>query len=54
MSYEQLKNMIEQSRKEAEEQAKKPITQCPQCAYVPLKVNSRGQKLCPICNWSDF
>ena len=53
MGFEQLKNIIEQSRKEAEEQAKKPITACPQCAYIPLKVISKGEKLCPICGWTS-
>lgn len=54
MGYNQIKSIIEQSRKEAEAQARKPITQCPQCAYTPLKVNSQGMKLCPICGWRSF
>jgi uncharacterized Zn finger protein (UPF0148 family) len=49
MGYETLKNIIDfnkaQPSIEAEALAK---NECPDCAY-PLKVNSRGQKACPIC-----
>ncbi len=53
MGYEQLKAIIEQNRKEAEAEARKPVTQCPQCSYIPLKINSRGEKLCVICGWAS-
>jgi hypothetical protein len=53
-SYNQLKNIIESNRKEAELEAKRPITSCPVCDYVPLRVNSRGEKLCPVCGWQSY
>ncbi len=51
MGYEQLKALIEQSRKEAEEAELQEVTQCPECDYTPLKVKNSGAKLCPICGW---
>lgn len=54
MGYDQIKAILEQARKEAEDKARQPITSCPVCAYIPLKVNSRGEKLCPICGWTEY
>lgn len=47
MSWEQLKNILDENRITEEEET----TSCPQCAYVPLKENERGEKCCPICGW---
>jgi len=50
MSFDQLKNILEQNKERAELdylEAMNP-TECPDDAW-PLNENSRGQKSCPIC-----
>ena len=50
MSFETLKNIIEQNKEQAildEQEAMNP-TECPWDAW-PLDENSKGQKSCPIC-----
>ena len=54
MGYDQLKTILDSDRKQAEEEAKRPIAKCPVCAYVPLKVKATGEKLCPICGWTGY
>lgn len=53
MGWAQLKAILDQDRKQAEEEANRPITKCPVCDFVPIKTNSKGEKLCPICGWSE-
>ena len=53
MGWEQLRQILEDNRKQAEDEAVKEIVQCPRCAYIPLKTNSRGEKLCPVCLWTN-
>lgn len=52
MGFEQLKNMIDENRKAAEEEATKPITECPQCSFNELKENKSKTLHCPICGWT--
>ena len=50
MSFETLKNIIEQNKEQAildEQEAMNP-TECPWDAW-PLAENSKGEKSCPIC-----
>ena len=51
MGLEQLKNIIRENKEQAEldKQAEETanITECPDHAW-PLKVNSKGEKSCPI------
>ncbi len=50
MSFEQLKNIIEQNKEQEildEQEAMNP-TECPWDAW-PLDENSKGEKSCPIC-----
>ena len=50
MGFEQLKNIIEENRKQAEidrEDAMNP-TECPDCVWN-LSENSKGELSCPIC-----
>jgi rubrerythrin len=51
MGYQQLKEILDENRRIAEQEAQKPITECPECGFVPLKENRKGEKLCPICGW---
>ena len=51
MSWEQLKTILDENREIARREEVEPITQCPECAFVPLKENKRGNKCCPICGW---
>ena len=53
MGFEQLKQILENNRIDAEAEKTKEIVQCPQCSYIPLKTNSRGEKSCPICEWTN-
>lgn len=39
---------ILQWKEEVEDKEPEEITECPYCAWE-LKVNSKGQKACPIC-----
>ncbi len=50
MGFEQLKNIIDANKKQAEidkEEAMNPIL-CPDCDWI-LTVNSNGEKSCPMC-----
>lgn len=50
MGFEQLKNIIDENRKQAEidrEEAMNP-TECPDCAWE-FDINSKNEKSCPIC-----
>lgn len=51
MSWDQLKAILKENREIAQEAAATPGTKCPDCAFVPLRENKNGQKLCPICGW---
>jgi len=56
MGFESLKNILRESRQEAAEEEKRrhgEISECPSCAFTPLKANDRGGKHCPICGWTD-
>jgi ribosomal protein L37AE/L43A len=44
--------MINESRKEAAAEESNKVTQCPECAFAPLRENESGDLLCPICGWS--
>ena len=50
MSFEQLKNIIKENKEQAERDYQESLdpTECPYCAW-DLKVNSKGEKSCPIC-----
>ena len=48
MGFESLKNILEANKQQAAIDAAIALTECPECAW-PLKVNSAGQKACPIC-----
>ena len=52
MGYQQLKEMIDQNRKEAEEEKTRPITKCPDCDFPSLKENKSKALCCPICGWT--
>jgi rubrerythrin len=55
MGYDQLRNMINESRKEAAEEEQKRhgnIAECPSCGFSALKENQHGDKHCPICGWT--
>jgi len=51
MSWNKLKQILDDNRRIIEEEKDKEINQCPECAYVPLKMNKHGVKLCPMCGW---
>ncbi len=55
MGYEQLKSIIEDNKLQVELARQEMIDpiKCPMCANVPLRENGKGQKLCPICGWTD-
>lgn len=56
MGWDQLKNMIDESRQEAREQEEQKhgdITECPECGFKPLEKNRTGECLCPICKWTN-
>ena len=50
MSFETLKNILKENREQAERDYQESLdpTECPYDAW-DLKVNSEGQKSCPIC-----
>jgi uncharacterized Zn finger protein (UPF0148 family) len=50
MSFEQLKNIIDANKVQAEidREIERNPTECPDDAW-PLSVNKRGEKSCPIC-----
>ena len=50
MGFETLKNIMQANANQAAFDAAiaQNPTECPDCAW-PLKVNSAGQKACPIC-----
>ncbi len=50
MGYEQLKNIIDSNREQAELEKREETTRCPVCDYL-LKENSKGEKACIICGW---
>lgn len=54
MSWDKLKEIIDANRTQALEDKMKPITECPNCGFAPLKENKNGIKLCPICGWMEF
>jgi predicted RNA-binding Zn-ribbon protein involved in translation (DUF1610 family) len=51
MGFQQLKSMIEENRKAAEQA--KEISECPECGFNGLKQNSKKELLCPICGWTN-
>ena len=53
MGYETLKNILDENKlqRELEKQEAMNPTKCPDCAYAPLRENSKGEKLCQICGW---
>ena len=56
MGYDQLRNILNESRKEAAEEEKKKhgdVTECPECSFSPLKENEHKDKHCPICGWTQ-
>jgi rubrerythrin len=52
MGWQQLKQAIDANRKEAEDEASQPITECPECGFNELKENKNKALLCPICGWT--
>jgi len=53
MGYETLKNIIEENKEELEKRETMNPIKCPDCDFAPLRENSKGQKLCPICGWRE-
>jgi len=51
MTWQQLKDMIDENRKAAE--AETTITECPECCYTGLKENKNKELSCPICGWTN-
>lgn len=50
MGFETIKNIMDENKAEEErgkQEAMSP-TECPNCAW-PLEENSKGQKICPVC-----
>lgn len=54
MGWEQLLQIIKENRRLEEAEKMAPITSCPECAYIPLRENSKGEKLCPMCGWRGW
>lgn len=52
MTWQQLKEIIDENRKSAEEEASQPIGECPNCAFNELKENKDKVLSCPICGWT--
>jgi rubrerythrin len=50
MAWNQLAAILEQARRDAEAEATKELTECPDCGFSPLHINSAGQHGCPICS----
>ena len=44
MGWQQLKEIIDESRKAAEEEAARPLTECPECCYTGLNQNQNSHK----------
>lgn len=52
MGWEQLENILDDNRAQVDLEKQESITKCPDCAFIPLKENNKGIKLCPICGWT--
>lgn len=52
MGYQQLKEIADENRKTAENEATQPISECPDCGFNGLKENSNKDLHCPICGWT--
>jgi len=50
MTWQQLKNIIDENRAEAEKPKK--TSNCPECGFTQLKENKDKVLLCPICGWT--
>lgn len=52
MTWGQLKTILDENRRIAEEEKAQAVTKCPECAFNELKENKTKVLLCPICGWT--
>jgi len=52
MTWQQLKEILDENQKIVEEEKTKSITQCPECGFNELRENKEEDLLCPICGWT--
>ncbi len=48
MGFEQLLQILKENK-----QVEAEVEVCPECLWPNLKQNSKGQKHCPICGWTE-
>lgn len=53
MAWDELRQIIRENARAAEDENNRPITHCPECGWTGLKQNKSKELLCPICKWTD-
>ena len=53
MAWDELRQIIKENARAAEEEKSRPITECPECGWQGLKQNKNKELLCPICKWTE-